>query len=82
VAFQWSTGANTSVARRQATYGPGSRSRSRSDGRTSTATTTVRGRSSAVYFEANASPTNTPAADHHPSDARERGGDWSARTTA
>src|SRR5215207_1652731 len=65
-----------------ATYGPGSRSRSLSEGRSSTAAATLSGRRSDVYFDANASPTHTPAADHQPSDARDRGGDWSARTTA
>ena len=82
VAFQWSTGRNTSVASTQATYGPGSRRRARSDGRTSTAATTEIGSRIDVYFDANASPSATPAAAHQPSEALERGGDWSARSTA
>ena len=73
-AFHASTGANTSTASTQATYGPGSRSRSRSEGRSTTASATESGKKIDVYFDANASPTQTPATDHQPSDAPERGG--------
>ena len=76
------TGANTSTASTQATYGPGSRRRARSDGRSTIASATESGKKIDVYFDANASPTQTPATDHQPSDAPERGGTSSARTTA
>src|SRR3954462_5408754 len=65
----------------QAAYGPGSRSRTRRLLRARIAIATPIGIRSDVYFDENANPTARPLTHHQPSDAREPGGDWTARTT-
>jgi len=72
---------NTTSASSVATYGPGSRKRTRRSGRASIATTTPIGTKIDVYFEANASPSTSPAASHQRKPGGEPGACRSARTT-
>src|SRR6185436_1171464 len=74
--------AKTRTASATARYGPGSRSLGRSGKWATHAIRTPSGNITAVYLDAKATPSATPAAHHQPSDVRVRGSVSRARMSA